>query len=87
MSIDPVPESSYGHSHGHPSEEKDIKEEEWDPTVQDAFGNEETAEVKYKVLKWWYVSHIPHIPHTIRVAMILSTDPTGNVVYVCTSPV
>lgn len=22
---------------------------------QDAFGNEEFAEVKYKVLKWWYV--------------------------------
>lgn len=22
---------------------------------QDAFGNEEGAEVKYKVLKWWYV--------------------------------
>lgn len=37
-------------------EEKDYKEDEvWEPTVQDAFGNEETAEVKYKVLKWWYV--------------------------------
>ena len=23
---------------------------------QDAFGDEEFAEVKYKVLKWWYVS-------------------------------
>lgn len=22
---------------------------------QDAFGNEENAEIKYKVLKWWYV--------------------------------
>lgn len=22
---------------------------------QDAFGNEEFAEVKYKVMKWWYV--------------------------------
>lgn len=85
MSIDPVPESSsHGHSHGHSPEEKDLKEEEWEPTVQDAFGNEETAEVKYKVLKWWYVSYI--LP-TILVAMILSTDPTGNVVYVCTSPV
>ncbi|KAK5806407.1 hypothetical protein VI817_000665 [Penicillium citrinum] len=25
------------------------------PQRQDAFGNEELAEVKYKVLKWWYV--------------------------------
>ena len=25
------------------------------PYNQDAFGNEEFAEVKYKVLKWWYV--------------------------------
>lgn len=24
---------------------------------QDAFGDEEFAEVKYKTLKWWYVSH------------------------------
>lgn len=23
--------------------------------VQDAFGNEEYAEIKYKTLKWWYV--------------------------------
>lgn len=32
-------------------------EEKPDPTPQrqDAFGNEEFAEVKYKVLKWWYV--------------------------------
>ena len=24
--------------------------------VHDAFGNEEYAEIKYKTLKWWYVS-------------------------------
>jgi hypothetical protein len=24
---------------------------------QDAFGNEEFAEVKYKIMKWWYVHH------------------------------
>ncbi len=24
--------------------------------VADAFGNEEYAEIKYKTLKWWYVS-------------------------------
>lgn len=24
--------------------------------VEDAFGNEEYAEIKYKTLKWWYVS-------------------------------
>lgn len=26
--------------------------------VHDAFGNEEYAEIKYKTLKWWYVSSI-----------------------------
>lgn len=33
-------------------------EEKPDPTPQrqDAFGDEENAEVKYKVLKWWYVT-------------------------------
>lgn len=31
-----------------------------DPSNEDAFGNEEFAEVKYKVLKWWYVA-IPSI--------------------------
>jgi hypothetical protein len=39
--------------------------DKWEPTfeeeglkhgeVQDAFGNEEYAEIKYKTLKWWYV--------------------------------
>ncbi|RJE23789.1 hypothetical protein PHISCL_03874 [Aspergillus sclerotialis] len=33
-------------------EEKDLKEHV-DLTAQDAFGNEEEAEVKYKVLSWW----------------------------------
>lgn len=33
-------------------DEKDLKQH-YDPTAQDAFGNEEEAEVKYKVLKWW----------------------------------
>ena len=28
------------------------------PQRQDAFGDEEFAEVKYKVLKWWYVTLI-----------------------------
>jgi hypothetical protein len=28
--------------------------------VHDAFGNEEYAEIKYKTLKWWYVSLSPH---------------------------
>lgn len=26
--------------------------------VADAFGNEESAEIKYKTLKWWYVLEI-----------------------------
>ena len=33
-------------------DEKDLKQH-YDPTAQDAFGNEEETEVKYKVLKWW----------------------------------
>lgn len=45
----------------------EAREEKWEPAfddenalkhgeVQDAFGNEEYAEIKYKTLKWWYVS-------------------------------
>lgn len=34
----------------------DEKIEPAPPVRQDAFGDEEFAEVKYKVLKWWYVS-------------------------------
>lgn len=33
--------------------EEPQKLEKADPGPQDAFGNEEFAEVKYKVLKWW----------------------------------
>lgn len=52
---------------GHESENKkntgpdeisaiDEKKDDQIPAYQqDAFGNEEFAEVKYKVLKWWYV--------------------------------
>lgn len=55
MSMELEPEYSASRQ-GRAPDEKDFKgEEEWEPTVQDAFGNEETAEVKYKVLKWWYV--------------------------------
>jgi hypothetical protein len=39
------------------------KEEPMPPVRQDAFGDEEFAEVKYKVLKWWCVfrsfAHMP----------------------------
>lgn len=39
------------------------KEEPMPPVRQDAFGDEEFAEVKYKVLKWWSVSRpVAHIP-------------------------
>lgn len=30
-----------------------------DPYPQDAFGNEEHAEVQYKVLTWWYALKSP----------------------------
>lgn len=29
--------------------------------VHDAFGNEEYAEIKYKTLKWWYVSTLTRL--------------------------
>jgi len=53
MSVDPVTPAEYPPWHDQ-DEEKDLKEH-FDPTAQDAFGNEEEAEVKYKVLSWWYV--------------------------------
>lgn len=32
----------------------DVQKAEAAPYPQDVFGDEEGAEVKYKVLKWWY---------------------------------
>ena len=32
----------------------DVQKAETTPYRQDAFGDEEHAEVKYKILKWWY---------------------------------
>lgn len=60
MSVDPLAPVNDPPWH-HQDEEKDLKEQ-FDPTAQDAFGNEEEAEVKYKVLSWWYVPSIPRIP-------------------------
>ena len=55
---------AYPNNHG-----VDKKEEEYDVDaekrdimagqVQDAFGSEEDAEIKYKTLTWWYVSPLP----------------------------
>ena len=53
MSVVPVTPAEYPPWHDQ-DEEKDLKEH-FDPSAQDAFGNEEEAEVKYKVLAWWYV--------------------------------
>lgn len=80
MSIDPAPVDSS--PPWHDDSEKDIKGEHWDPTAQDAFGNEETAEVKYKVLEWWYVRLVPH-PDSCGENV---NRAPGNVVYVCVSP-
>lgn len=54
---------AYPNTHG-----VDKKEEEYDVDaekrdimagqVQDAFGSEEDAEIKYKTLTWWYVSRL-----------------------------
>lgn len=56
QTIDLPSMESHGISQEHPPQslmEMDEKKEE--PVLQDAFGDEEFAEVKYKVLKWWYV--------------------------------
>lgn len=37
--------------------EKNMEQDQVAPQYQDAFGNEEGAEVKYKTMKWWYVTH------------------------------
>lgn len=51
-----IPESE-GHSNG------EDQKGQVDPYPQDAFGNEEHAEVRYKVLTWWYaVINEPRIP-------------------------
>ena len=34
----------------------EIEKQEHTEQRQDAFGDEEHAEIKYKVLKWWYVT-------------------------------
>lgn len=39
----------------------EIEKPDLTPQRQDAFGDEEFAEVKYKVLKWWYESR-PFLP-------------------------
>lgn len=52
MSVDPVTPAEHPTWDEEDQYEKDVKEH-FDPTAQDAFGNEEEAEVKYKVLKWW----------------------------------
>lgn len=43
-----------------PDMKEDIKlEQDTLMTREDAFGDEEFAEVKYKVLKWWFVLILP----------------------------
>lgn len=37
------------------------QEEKARPEYQDTFGDEEYAEVKYKVLSWWYVVALPQL--------------------------
>jgi hypothetical protein len=37
---------------------REIEKPDLTPHRQDAFGDEEHAEIKYKVLEWWYVESI-----------------------------
>lgn len=49
-----------------------------DPYPQDAFGNEEHAEVRYKVLTWWYaVINESYQQHPLKHTLV--TDISGNV--------
>lgn len=41
------------HTADHILASTDEKKEDPTPVYEDAFGNEEFAEVKYKTLKWW----------------------------------
>lgn len=41
-------------------DDMEIEKPDLAPPRPDAFGDEATAEVKYKVLKWWYVSTLGH---------------------------
>lgn len=50
------------------------KHEEALPAFLDAFGDEEDAEVKYKVLSWWYVP-TPSLP---LARIMLNNTTTGN---------
>lgn len=50
----PPPSDPIEDKHGHPMYADDDLKAELDNTpVDDPFGNEATAEVKYKTLKWW----------------------------------
>lgn len=57
--IAPAPAYDAGYKHEHdsyaPDTESMAMDEKKVEVPQDAFGDEEFAEVKYKVLKWWYV--------------------------------
>lgn len=55
------PENGQQKGKGLPADQESIgideKKLETPPYMQDAFGDEEFAEVKYKVLKWWYAGN------------------------------
>ena len=66
----------------------DKKDDQIPAYQQDAFGNEEFAEVKYKVLKWWYALrlHQPldchrHSDPTWTSQLTCSFCTTGNAGY------
>lgn len=59
--VTPYPEATDSES-GY--NEKKILEDQ-SPQYQDAFGNEEGAEVKYKTMKWWYVHAMKQQPPRI----------------------
>lgn len=62
----------------HTPDEDVEKHEQAPPPFLDAFGDEQDAEVKYKVLNWWYVS-TPSRPLTRTMLNGLTTGNAASV--------
>lgn len=61
---------------GHEADIEELEKPDLGPQRQDAFGDEENAEIKYKVLKWWYVSQLT--PVTAIIAIVTNENDTNR---------
>lgn len=60
----------------HEADIEELEKPDLGPQRQDAFGDEENAEIKYKVLKWWYVSQLT--PVTAIIAIVTNENDTNR---------